>query len=203
MSALHTVAEYLAILAENREALRTERDTLLLYTGAVDDSRSPFSGILYASFFADVVVDSKIGLVSLASTEVGKWLDGERLYHPTEGIGDLQATEIWSVASRMLCEEACGNVTLLVSRNSQANSIFYNTELPALFDNPEVHSLNGIPLSQLQATYSMHPDPLQTFASLRDLLLERSPRMEFTGPALAQRLGRSLAKPKPDHSIGF
>lgn len=144
--------------------------TTLLYSGNIGNSDIKVWQLINDMKSSFVDADGYKQVVTLADTAVSDLLNNEQFKSALrDAAGDDQYklimdgkdasnsrvtnTGLWDVASRMFAESAVGDVRT-ITPNAIENSVFNQTEFPALLANDKLTSINGIPredLFQLQA----------------------------------------------------
>ena len=81
--------------------------------------------------------------ISFDEVYAGKNSDGVR----------ISSDSMWDIASKNLAQNASGDVRTIAPLTND-NSIFKQTELPTLLNNPKVTSIDGISIEELRATYN-------------------------------------------------
>jgi len=77
----------------------------------------------------------KTGKTTLGQTSAGQYLDQN--LNGSDAFESTEALDIWRDTSERYAQEASGEVTAVVN-NPASDSVFVDTELPALLDNPNV-----------------------------------------------------------------
>jgi hypothetical protein len=93
-------------------------------------------------------------------TPAGKALNDLNLYGRFSETSPADANQIWNNASRRFANDASGDVVAYV-RGANPDRVFARTELPALVNNTNVTSINGIPREQL-----LNMSPQQRFLAV-------------------------------------
>jgi hypothetical protein len=116
---------------------------------------------------------------TLEQTKGGRWLDDEKLFEHGSPIDDPDAKFLWGKASRQYAQQASGDTRCFVT-GSSPRSIFRTVELPALLQNPNVTSLNGIPRQMLADIFNKDPETAFNSVAAADTALRPA---EVAGPA--------------------
>jgi hypothetical protein len=93
---------------------------------------------------------------TIEDTAIGKRLEQADLFHDKE-LTRSEAYEVWRVASEQFSKNAKGDIETHVI-DARPDSIFRETELPALLENQNVTSINGISRQELKALYDTGPE---------------------------------------------
>ncbi len=150
-----TVADVRVIVTQI-DATIPENATLYLYSGQIGSEES--------MNIVRNIISTDPSAASIADTEVGILLDLEGFQTELTGIilsdpsfegtiddalygsrdnGVRQADGLWDIASANLADNASGNIQV-IAPFTQADSVFAQTELPRLLENPDVTSINGV-----------------------------------------------------------
>jgi RHS repeat-associated protein len=121
--ALARGAEFLA----KRLPVSTGVDKAVFYSGAGMQDKA----LAFASSMAKTPIDKTIGGRVLAKLNLF-----DHLSYP-------EARRPWEMMSQRYAEQASGNVSAFISNVTSGTGVFAKTELPALMDNPAVHTING------------------------------------------------------------
>ena len=121
----------------------------------------------------------QLGWTSISDTLGANWLDGrEHELRPKpgawEGITERDQAILWNHASRMFAQQATGEVHVLAHDAKVPNKTFATHELPALLENEQVTTINGMPRETLAAIYEAHSQAALKELGLDPLELPRS-----------------------------
>ena len=112
--------------------VKTPRDQLVLWSGL-----GPSGSVRAATYAAEA------GGVTLEMTRGGRWLDDLKLFEASSPVAPGEAVQIWEKASRSLAEQASGQVRV-VRGAVRPRSVYWNTERPALANNPSVIGIEEV-----------------------------------------------------------
>ncbi len=76
-------------------------------------------------------------------TECGQALIKMGLLNNHPELSSEQIAYIWKIASKRMIEQARGDIKAFV-KNADSRSVFRSTELPAILQNPNIPTINGI-----------------------------------------------------------
>lgn len=122
--------------------VKTERDSLLLWSGLGPGDQ----GILRSQAYA-----AEFGGTTLEMTPGGSWLHSMDLFGKSSPFTRLEAKKIWGDVSEMTAQQASGQVRVAIGWLQEGN-IFEKIELPTLRANPNV---TGIDVFYLKSKYGI------------------------------------------------
>jgi len=137
--------------------------TTLLYSGRVDDIYSSDIANAISLDNSDIATINKTDISSLLKDSVftrslriavlNEGLNFEEIYEGVDSYGNrINSTSMWDIASTNFASNATGAVKTITPL-ADSTSVFAQSEIPALLNNPNITSIDGIPIDELLSDY--------------------------------------------------